>query len=307
MGSLDLAQEEEESPSQQEEEPTFTPEPLEELNKEAKIEETVKAEETSSEDKTFCCKKHSKVFSQERTSIRMCATKQLYEQVSCDEPYVEEKTVSANQEKKTEVVPQENELNAHEADIRGKLLNKRRSMNPSKVKEVTMLETAEDDIEEIPHLPGLPNVVRRDDAGEMMGGKKSAFTESSSLSSMETEEEEGASSLELGGDLPLSQRPPSSRSRPPSASPLFCQGKGRPSSSATTRSTRPSSSSSLASSTEDREAAIDTDSGVEVNPSPVKESLPRLPPVKSKDEMLQQLQSGRRQLDKKDCKLEDWE
>ena len=37
------------------------------------------------------------------------------------------------------------------------------------------------------------------------------------------------------------------------------------------------------------------------------ESLPRLPPVKSKDEMLQQLQSGRRQLDKKDCKLEDWE
>jgi len=282
-------------------EATFTPEPLEDLKKE----ETVKKEETSSEDKTFCCKKHSKVFSQERTSIRMCATKQLYEQVSCDEPYVEEKTVSANQEKKGEVVPQENELNAHEADIRGKLLNKRRSMNPSKVKEVTMLETAEDDIEEIPHLPGLPNVVRRDDA-EMMGGKKSAFTESSSLSSIETEEEE-ASSLELGGDLPLSQRPPSSRSRPPSASPLFCQGKGRPSSSATTRSTRPSSSSSLASSTEGREAAIDTDSGVEVNPSPVKESLPRLPPVKSKDEMLQQLQSGRRQLDKKDCKLEDWE
>ena len=123
--SLDLAQEEE-SPAQQEEEATFTPEPLEDLNKEAKTEEAVKTEETSSEDKTFCCKKHSKVFSQERTSIRMCATKQLYEQVSCDEPYVEEK-------KKAEVVPQENELNAHEADIRGKLLNKRRSMNPSKV------------------------------------------------------------------------------------------------------------------------------------------------------------------------------
>ena len=131
--SLDLAQEEEESPSQQEEEATFTPEPLEDLNKEAKTEEAVKTEENSSEDKTFCCKKHSKVFSQERTSIRMCATKQLYEQVSCDEPYVEEKIVSANQEKKTEVIPQENELNAHEADIRGKLLNKRRSMNPSKV------------------------------------------------------------------------------------------------------------------------------------------------------------------------------
>merc|ERR1719184_504293 len=101
-------------------------------------------------------------------------------------------------------VPTETELNAHEADIRGKLLNKRRSMNPSKVKEV-VLETAEDDIEEIPHLPGLPSVVRRDEAGEMMGGKKSAFTESSSFSS-ETEEE---TSLE-GGDNPLSQRPPSS-------------------------------------------------------------------------------------------------
>ena len=127
--SLDLGQED--SQRQDEEggtEATFTPDPLENLNK---VEE--KEENTASEDKTFCCKKHSKVFSQERTSIRMCATKQLYEQVSCDEPYVEEKTASANQEKKTEVVPQENELNAHEADIRGKLLNKRRSMNPSKV------------------------------------------------------------------------------------------------------------------------------------------------------------------------------
>ena len=45
-----------------------------------------------------------------------------------------------------------------------------------------------------------------------MGGKKSAFTENSSLSSIETlEEEEEGSSLELGGDLPLGQRPPSSR------------------------------------------------------------------------------------------------
>ena len=97
------------------------------------------------------------------------------------------------------------------------------------VKEV-VLETAEDDIEEIPHLPGLPNVVRRDDggakqtlsfmlsisflfwpflSGEMMGGKKSAFTESSSFSS-ETEEE-GSLELGGGGDIPLSQRPPSSR------------------------------------------------------------------------------------------------
>ena len=128
--SLDLGQEED-SLRQEEEggiEATFTPEPLENLNK---AEE--KEENTGSEDKTFCCKKHSKVFSQERTSIRMCATKQLYEQVSCDEPYVEEKTGAApNQEMKAKVVT-ENELNAHEADIRGKLLNKRRSMNPSKV------------------------------------------------------------------------------------------------------------------------------------------------------------------------------
>ena len=128
--SLDLAQED--CPGQEEggTEATFTPEPLEDLNKAAEV----KTEENPSEDKTFCCKKHSKVFSQERTSIRMCATKQLYEQVSCDEPYVEEeKTAAANHEIKAEVVTTETELNAHEADIRGKLLNKRRSMNPSKV------------------------------------------------------------------------------------------------------------------------------------------------------------------------------
>ena len=121
--SLDLPQEEE-SPGQ--EEATFTPEPLEDLTKEEK-------EENTKEDKAFCCKKHSKVFSQEGTSIRMCATKQLYEQVSCDEPYVEEVV-----EKKKVVLSKEKieaeELRAHEADIRGKLLNKRRSMNPSKVR-----------------------------------------------------------------------------------------------------------------------------------------------------------------------------
>ena len=121
--SLDLPQEEE-SPGQ--EEATFTPEPLEDLTKEEK-------EENTKEDKAFCCKKHSKVFSQEGTSIRMCATKQLYEQVSCDEPYVEEEV-----EKKKVVLSKEKieaeELRAHEADIRGKLLNKRRSMNPSKVR-----------------------------------------------------------------------------------------------------------------------------------------------------------------------------
>merc|ERR1719220_883286 len=164
--SLDLPQEEE-SPGQ--EEATFTPEPLEDLTKEEK-------EENTKEDKAFCCKKHSKVFSQEGTSIRMCATKQLYEQVSCDEPYVEEEVEEKKVVLSKEKIKAE-ELRAHEADIRGKLLNKRRSMNPSKVKEV-VLETAEDDIEEIPHLPGLPNVNQRDEPGDVMMGKKSAFTES---------------------------------------------------------------------------------------------------------------------------------
>ena len=101
----------------------------------------------------------------------------------------------------------------------------------NQVKEV-VLETAEDDIEEIPHLPGLPSVIHRDGpgekflqnldlllhcqsemellkqfqpGGEMMGGKKSAFMERSSLSS-ETDEEGS-----LGAGDPPGQRPPSSR------------------------------------------------------------------------------------------------
>merc|ERR1719323_508135 len=81
-------------------------------------------------------------------------------------------------------------------------------MNPSKVKEV-VLETAEDDIEEIPHLPGLPNVNQRDEPGDVMMGKKSAFTESSSLSS-ETEEEFSLETSDL-----INQQPPSSRSGHP--------------------------------------------------------------------------------------------
>ena len=103
------------------------------------------------------------------------------------------------------------------------------------MKEV-VLETAEDDIEEIPHLPGLPNVNQREEPGtvnimnlciidfhliftllnltlqtsllfpgDVMMGKKSAFTESSSLSS-ETEEEFSLETSDL-----INQRPPSSR------------------------------------------------------------------------------------------------
>ena len=34
---------------------------------------------------TFCCRKHRLLFAQSQNSIRLCATKQLYEQVSCDE------------------------------------------------------------------------------------------------------------------------------------------------------------------------------------------------------------------------------
>ena len=44
----------------------------------------------------------------------------------------------ADRETKPEVLT-ESELNAHEADIRGKLLNKRRSMNPSKVCAVALM------------------------------------------------------------------------------------------------------------------------------------------------------------------------
>ena len=49
-------------------------------------------------------------------------------------------------------------FSAHEADITGKLLSKRRSMNPAKVKGV-MIETNEQDIEEI-SSKALPAVCR---------------------------------------------------------------------------------------------------------------------------------------------------
>ena len=89
----------------------------------------------------------------------MCATKQLYEQVSCDEP---DNNIESEieREKKLWEKPQPNKIqgyrnqaekidfSAHEADITGKLLSKRRSLNPAKVKGV-MIETNEQDIEEI--------------------------------------------------------------------------------------------------------------------------------------------------------------
>jgi len=42
--------------------------------------------ETSVEGRTFCCSKHRTIFTQSANSIRLSASKQLYEQVSCDEP-----------------------------------------------------------------------------------------------------------------------------------------------------------------------------------------------------------------------------
>lgn len=120
----------------------FTQEPLEAVMEE--VEEVADAEEPKSpEDKKFCCKKHSLVFGQSQTSIRMCASMQLYEQVSCDEPYEEEQLGEEEkrreeEERKRMKAKAEDErvataLLAHEADIKGKLLNKRRSMNPAKV------------------------------------------------------------------------------------------------------------------------------------------------------------------------------
>ena len=81
--------------------------------------------------------------------------------------------------------PSDRELLAHQDDIKvrlqnnGKLLNKREKMNPSKVfagfhhvnltdpaqMKDFVLETAEDEIEEIPSLPGLPAVAHREKAG----------------------------------------------------------------------------------------------------------------------------------------------
>ena len=42
------------------------------------------------EERKFCCRKHRLLFAQSQSSIRLCATQQLYEQVSCDEPDTDE-------------------------------------------------------------------------------------------------------------------------------------------------------------------------------------------------------------------------
>ena len=112
-------------------------------------------------------------------------------QVSCDEPYIEPKAEEQQAEElkaeelKAKKEPSDRELLAHQDDIKvrlqnnGKLLNKREKMNPSKVvvgihhviltdpdqMKDFVLETAEDEIEEIPALPGLPAVAHREKAG----------------------------------------------------------------------------------------------------------------------------------------------
>ena len=130
-------------------------------------EPTTEHQEAAEPDKKFCCKKHRLLFTQSASSIRLCATKQLYEQVSCDEP---DNNIELERDKKLWEKPQPHKIQgyrtprertdykAHEADISGKLLNKRQSMNPVKVKGV-MIETNEQEIEEIPtkSLPAVRN------------------------------------------------------------------------------------------------------------------------------------------------------
>ena len=48
-------------------------------------EENLQLENKDQTQPTFCCGKHRNLFAQSQNSIRLCATKQLYEQVSCDE------------------------------------------------------------------------------------------------------------------------------------------------------------------------------------------------------------------------------
>ena len=48
-------------------------------------EENLQLENKEQTQPTFCCGKHRNLFAQSQNSIRLCASKQLYEQVSCDE------------------------------------------------------------------------------------------------------------------------------------------------------------------------------------------------------------------------------
>ena len=150
-------------------------------------------QQEENQEKKFCCKKHRQLFTQSSSSIRLCATKQLYEQVSCDEP---DNNIESEieRDKKLWEKPVGNkiqgyrtrtdriEYSAHEADITGKLLSKRQSMNPAKVKGV-MIETNEQDIEEISSkaLPAVCNEPK-------LTNLKSAFLQNS-IGSENTDEE----------------------------------------------------------------------------------------------------------------------
>ena len=133
------------------------------------------------------------MFTQSSSSIRLCATQQLYEQVSCDEPDSNIES-EIERDKKLWEKPQGNriqgyrnrtdriEYSAHEADITGKLLSKRQSMNPVKVKGV-VIETNEQDIEEISSkaLPAVSNEPK-------LTNSKSAFLQNS-IGSENTDED----------------------------------------------------------------------------------------------------------------------
>ena len=118
------------------------------------------------------------------------------------------------------------------------------------------------------------------------------------------------------------------RSRPGSSNQLFKQGKGRPPSAAsskTSSSTRPSSSSSLGSTGENLGIMSGSDSGVEIPASPgegktyekisilntslkyteySKPSFGSLPKVKTKDDLLKMLHTIK--TDEKEMEIEEW-
>ena len=165
------------------------------------------AKKDDNSEKKFCCKKHRQLFMESASSIRLCATRQLYEQVSCDEPestipaentpdkIITDKNIESDKERDMKLweKPKNNkiqgyrntfdktEYNAHEADITGKLLNRRQNMNPAKVKGL-MIETNEQDIEEI-SSGALPAVCHEPNQTSL----KSAFLQESVSSEQEEE------------------------------------------------------------------------------------------------------------------------
>jgi len=203
------------------------------------------------------------------------------------------------------------EYRAHEADIKGKLLNKRQRKDPVKMK---MIETSETDIEELT-VPtpssGLPVV---DQSPSMhQSGIKSAFVKRDSRDELQLEKETSQDLWHVAGQSSTSSTPrPGSSSSNSGSGQLFKQGKGRP-------LTRPGSSSSMTSIGDSRDlvsgggpvSVSGSDSGVEIPSSPGSDSrgFPSLPKVKTKDELLMMLNKIKKDdssMKHEEMKLEDW-